>query len=125
LHVETITQMIERGAIQERLNQLMTMEEYWILARFHQQFQKARDKSWHDKHIKKKMFKEGDLVLMYDNKSFQHSGNLKMNWLGPYVVKFVTYGGAVQLRDLSGTELRGMINRIRLKLYKDSRQPTV
>jgi hypothetical protein len=61
---------------------------------------------------------------MYDNKSFQHPGKLRMHWLGPYVVKSVTDGGVVQLRDLSGTELRGMINGSRLKLYKDSRPAT-
>jgi hypothetical protein len=65
LRVETITQMTERGTIQERINQLMTMEEDHILAWFHQQVQKARDKTWHDRHIKNKTFKEGDLVLMY------------------------------------------------------------
>jgi hypothetical protein len=86
------------------------MEEEWILEGFHQQVQKERDKSWHDRHIKKKTFKEGDLVLMYDSKSLQHPRKLRMHWLGPYYVKSVTDGGIVQLRDLSGTELRGMIN---------------
>jgi hypothetical protein len=57
----------------------MTMEEDQILAGFHQQVQKARDKSWHDRHIKKKTFKEGYLILMYDNKSFQHLGKLRMH----------------------------------------------
>jgi hypothetical protein len=37
LRVAGITQMIERGTIQERLNQLMIMEEEQILAGFHQQ----------------------------------------------------------------------------------------
>ena len=45
------------------------MEEERILEGFHQQVQKARDKAWDDQHIKRKTFKEGDLVLMYDNKS--------------------------------------------------------
>jgi hypothetical protein len=84
--------MTERGAVQDRLYQLMTMEEDWILAGFHQQVQKARDKAWHDKHIKKKTFKEGYLVLMYDNKSFQHPGKLRMHWLGLYKVKIVIDG---------------------------------
>jgi hypothetical protein len=56
------------------------------------------------------MFKEGDLVLMYDNQSIQHLGNLVMHWLGPYEVTFVIEGGVVYLRDLSGTKLIGMIN---------------
>jgi hypothetical protein len=37
LHVATITQMTERGAIQERLYQLLEMEEDRILTGFHQQ----------------------------------------------------------------------------------------
>ena len=79
LCVATVMNMTERGTIQDRLNQLMIMEEDRILAGFHQQVQKERDKSWHDRHIKKKTFKEGDLLLMYDNKSFQHPGKLKMH----------------------------------------------
>jgi hypothetical protein len=91
----TITHMIERGAVHERLNQLMTMEEDHILEGFHQQVQKARDKAWHEKHIKKKTFKEGYLVLIYDNKSIQHPGKIRMHWLGPYEVKNVIDGGDV------------------------------
>jgi transposase InsO family protein len=121
LRVAAITNMTERGAVQDRLNQLMIMEEDRILAGFHQEVQKARDKSWHDRHIKRKNFKEGDLVLMYDSKSLQHPGKLRMHWLGPYEVKTVTDGGVVQLKDLGGTKLRGMINGSRLKLYRDSR----
>jgi hypothetical protein len=43
------------------------MEEDQILAGFHQQEQKARDKSWHNYHIKRKTFKEGDLVFLYNS----------------------------------------------------------
>jgi hypothetical protein len=63
-------------------------------------------------------------VLMYDNKSLHHLANLRMHWLGPYEVTSVTYGGDVHLRELSGTELRGMINGSRLKLYEDSQPST-
>jgi hypothetical protein len=95
LHVAAITQMTERGVVQERLNQLLTMEEDQILAGFHQHVQKAIDKAWRNRHIKKKTFKEGDLVLMYDNKSFQHPRKLIMHWLGLYEVKSITDGGVV------------------------------
>jgi hypothetical protein len=44
LHVATITQMTECNTIQERMNQLLAMEEDRILAGFHQQVQKDRDK---------------------------------------------------------------------------------
>jgi hypothetical protein len=80
----------------------MIMEEDRILQGFHQKVQKVRDKSWHDRHIKKKNFKARDLVLMYDSKSIQHLGKLRMHWLGPYEVKVITYGGVVQLKGLGG-----------------------
>jgi hypothetical protein len=57
-----------------------------------------------------KTFKEGDLVLLYDSKSLQHPRKMRMHWLGPYKVKYVTDRGAVQLRDLVGADLKGMIN---------------
>jgi hypothetical protein len=44
-----------------------------------------------------------------------------MHWLGPYEVKTITDGGVVQLKDLGGTKIRGMINGSRLKLYRDNR----
>jgi hypothetical protein len=47
---------------------------------------------------------------MYDNKSIQHRGKLIMHWLGPYELKIVIDGGVLQLKDLGGIELRGMIN---------------
>jgi hypothetical protein len=93
--VATITNMIERGAVQERLSRMMSMEEDMILAGFHQVVQKARDKALNDRHIKRKSFKEGDLVLLYDNKFFQHPGKFRMHWLGPYEVKIVTDEGDV------------------------------
>jgi hypothetical protein len=77
------------------MNPLMIMEEDRILAGFHKGVQKSRDKAWNDRHIKRKTFKEGDLVLMYDSKSLQHPRKLRMHWLGPYEVKKVTYGGDV------------------------------
>jgi hypothetical protein len=96
----------------------MEMEEDNILAGFHQEVQKARYKSWHDRHIKRKSFKEGDLVLVYDSKFLQHPRKFRMNWL--YEVKIVIDGGSVQLKYLGGTKLKGMINGSRLKLYKDN-----
>jgi hypothetical protein len=52
------------------------------------------------------MFKEGDLVLMYDSKSLQHPGKLRMHWLGPYEVNVVIERGDVQISDLAGTKIR-------------------
>jgi hypothetical protein len=88
--------MTKSGATQERLAQLMELEEDKIMEGFHQEVQKEKDKAWHEKHIKKKKFKEGDQVLLYDNKYLQHPGKITMHWLGPYQIKTITDGGAVQ-----------------------------
>jgi hypothetical protein len=57
----------------------MELEGDMILAGFHQEVQKVRNKVWHDRHIKKKIIKEGDLVLLYDNFFLQHPGKLRMH----------------------------------------------
>jgi hypothetical protein len=110
LRVAVITHMIERSVVQDGPNQLMIMEEYRILEGFHQQFYKSREKYWHDRDIKNKTFKEGDLVLMYDSKYMQHPIKLRMHCLGPYKVHNFTDGGEVQLNYLGDEKIKGMIN---------------
>jgi hypothetical protein len=103
LHVVIITNMTERGVVKDRLNQLMYMKEDKIPEGFHQEVQKERDKSWNDQHIKRRHFKEGDIVLLFESKFFQHPGKFRMHWLEPYEVKNVIAGGSVQLKYLRGT----------------------
>ena len=57
---------------------------------------------------------------MYDKKNFKQPGKLETHWLGPYVVKEITDGGAVKLEKLDGTEVRGLINGSSLKPYFDN-----
>jgi hypothetical protein len=42
-----------------------------------------------------------------------------MHWLGPYVIRFVTDAGVVQLEKLNGEVVEGLVNGSRLKLYRD------
>ena len=74
-------------------------------------------------HIKKKEFKQGDMVLVYDNKFMQHPGKFRTHWLGPYEVIYVTKGGATQLKTLNGEWKEGLVNGIWLKLYYDNQLP--
>ena len=71
-------------ATNERLAQLLALEEDRFIAGFHQKVQKAREKAWHDRHVKNKIFQIGDLVLLYDSKFVKFLGKFKMHWLGPY-----------------------------------------
>ena len=82
--------MDDTGIIQERLARLVELEEDQFIAGFHQQVQKEREKAYHDRHIKKKAFKQGDLALVYDNKFMKHTVKFKTHWLGPYEVAYVT-----------------------------------
>ena len=120
LRIAQITEMTDTDTVEERLAQLLALEEDRFIAGFHQKVQKAREKSWHDRHIKNKTFKIGDLVLLYDSKFIKFLGKFKMHWLGPYQIQQVTEGGSVQLSKLDGELLPTFINGSRLKLYSDS-----
>ena len=78
-----------------------------------------REKAWHDRHIKNKIFKVGDLALLYDSKFSKFLGKFCMHWLGPYQVKHVTNGGIVELTKLNGEVFPTLVNGSRLKLYRD------
>ena len=84
LRVATLTGMADEETLNERLLHLVGLEEDRFIAGFHQQVQKEREKAWHDRHIKYKAFKEGDLVLRYDSKFSKFLGKFQMHWLGPY-----------------------------------------
>jgi hypothetical protein len=85
--------MDDTGIVQDRLVQLLELEEDMFIAGFHQQAQKEREKDYYDRHIKRKAFKQGDLVLLYDNKFMKHPGKFRTHWLGPFEVAYVTEGG--------------------------------
>ena len=107
--------------VEERLLQIVHMEEECFVVGFHNKVEKQRKKSWHDQQIKRKHFEVGGIVLMYDIKLFKQHGKLKTHWLGPYIVIHITNGGAMQLKNIDGTLVRGLINGSRLKSYHDSR----
>lgn len=95
----------------------MELYEDRFLAGFHQQVQNECEKAWHDWHIKLHTFKVNDLVLLYDIKFAKFPGKFWMHWLGSYVVKEITDGGAVQLTKLNGERFPGRVNGSRLKPY--------
>ena len=74
LHITAFTNMEEPDIMEEHLAHLVALEEDRFIAKFHKQVQKACDKAWHDRHIGKKSFAEGDLVLLYDRQFAKHPG---------------------------------------------------
>lgn len=71
--------MADHGALEERLAQLVGLEEDRFLAGFHQQVQKGHEKAWHDWHIKLRTFKVKYLVLLYDKKFDRFSWKFRMH----------------------------------------------
>jgi len=64
-------------------------------------------------------FKVNDLVFLYDSGFDKFPGKFRMHWLGPYVIKEITDGGAVQLVKLNGECFLGKVNGNHLKPYTD------
>ena len=71
LKITVLTDMADEETLNERLVNLVELDEDRFIAGFHQHVQKNREKAWHDRHIKSKAIKVGDLVLMYDSKFAQ------------------------------------------------------
>lgn len=111
--------MLDCGALEERLAQLMELKEDRFLAGFHQQVQKECKKSWHDWHIKLRTFKVNNLVLICDTKFDKFPRKFQVHWLGPYVIKEITDGGEVQLVKLNGDPFMRKVNGNRLKPYTE------
>lgn len=58
-----------------------------------------------------------DLVLLHDSKFDKFTGKLIMHCLGPYVIKEITDGGAIQLVKLNEEPFPGNVNGSHLKPY--------
>ena len=54
LRVASIVEMTDVDVVEERLLQLIHLEEERFIAGFHQNVGKQRKKAWHDRHIKNK-----------------------------------------------------------------------
>jgi hypothetical protein len=80
LYISQVTRMTEEESIAQRLTELQELEEARFLADFHQSVENARQKSWHDRHIKTKVFTQGDKVLLYYIQYQKHPGNMRMHW---------------------------------------------
>ena len=117
LCITTFTNIPEPNIMEECLAQLVALEEDLFISNFHQQVQKTREKAWHDRHIRQKVFLEGELVPLYDSQFAKHPGKFHQHWMGPYMVKEINDGGAVRLATLCSDIVPGYVNGNRLKPY--------
>jgi hypothetical protein len=65
--VAIVSKFDQGRSLNDQLYQLNKLEEGILIAMHHQEVQKKQQKAWHDRHLKKKEMKNGDLVLLYDS----------------------------------------------------------
>ncbi|XP_062080629.1 uncharacterized protein LOC133785405 [Humulus lupulus] len=80
---------------------------------------KEKTKSFHDKHILRKSFVEGQKVLMYHSCLKLFLGKLKSRLLGPFIVTKVFPHGVVEVVSPSAGK-SFTVNGQRLKQYYES-----
>jgi transposase InsO family protein len=56
LYIAQVTHMTDDESVVEWVAELLELDEARFLANFHQTVEKARQKAWHDRHIKTKLF---------------------------------------------------------------------
>ncbi|XP_057759658.1 uncharacterized protein LOC130980065 [Arachis stenosperma] len=83
---------------------------------------KEKTKAFHDHHIRKKDFQEGDEVLLYNSRLRFMPGKLCSRWEGPFKVKEIKPYGVVELFDPK-SEVTFKVNRYRVKKYHGYKLP--
>jgi hypothetical protein len=108
---------LDAAVVKQRI-QISELEEMRLKAYENASIYKERIKRWYDKRLKKKGFKEGNKVLLYNSrfKTFR-KGKLQSKWDGPYVVHSGLSNGAVIIMDVNGDQF--MVNGQRLKVYHE------
>ena len=80
---------------------------------------KEKVKIWHDKKIKRKEFKVGDQVLLYNSRFKFSAGKLASKWQGPLVIQEVYRSGAIRLHgDMKGNLMWSMDNVLNIILQE-------
>jgi hypothetical protein len=104
------------AAVVKRRIQISELEEMRLKAYENASIYKERIKMCYDKRLKKKEFKEGDKVLLYNSRFITFGkGKLQSKWDEPYVVHSVLSNRAVTIMDIKGDQF--MVNGQRLKVY--------
>jgi hypothetical protein len=80
--------------------------------------QKKCTKAQYDKHVRPRIFSEGDLVLLYEqDRDMLGARKFESMWQGPYILRRVLEKGAYELVDYDDIPLSEPINGLYLKKY--------
>ncbi|XP_049375525.1 uncharacterized protein LOC125840601 [Solanum verrucosum] len=98
-----------------RLDHINEMDEFRLKAYERSALYKERMKLYHDKHIEKRSFTPGDLVLLFNSRLRMFPGKLRSKWFGPFKVTQVFQYGAIELENDKDERFKG--NGQRIKAY--------
>ena len=100
----------------ERKLQLVELETLRLEAYDNSRLYKEKVKAVHDKHIKRREFRPGELVLLYNSRLRLITGKLRSRWERPYRVEKAEPYGVFHLNHPSSSKFI-KVNEHRLKLY--------
>ena len=83
--IKKINMDLERAGL-ERFLDLNELEELRNDANLNSKIAKERSKKWHDQMVDRKIFQQGDKVLLYDSQLHIFPGKLKSRWIGPFTI---------------------------------------
>ncbi|MCO5559629.1 hypothetical protein L7F22_013230 [Adiantum nelumboides] len=101
--------------LSKKSEDLEKLDEQKLTVVAHIYAQKRKQKQFFDSHLLTKIFKKGDLVLVYSLK--QHIPKFKKKGNGPFVIEDLSPSGAVKLSTLDGEPMANWISGCRLKKY--------
>ena len=80
--------------------QLSELEEFHNEAYENVKIYKEKMKAWHNKHISRKEFEDGQQVILFNSRLKLFPGKLKSRWLGPFIVTQLFPHGGVEIMHL-------------------------
>ena len=112
------TDLDEAEWVRKMVDQLNLIDEKRMKALCHGQLYQQRMARAFNKKVQPRNFKEGDLVLRKMLPNVQDPrGKFTPNYEGPYVVKRVLMGGALNLSHMDGLDLKDSVNSDTVKMY--------
>jgi hypothetical protein len=121
LHTITTMRLPLDESQHHRLLQLNELNELQLRAHQSIEIMQAQQKKAFDKKVKKKEFKEGDLVMMFDARHHRKAyKKLLPKWFGPFVIKKVfANNGSYELENVNGSPYPDRISHDKLKKVLD------
>ena len=112
------SEIFEANWLQSRYNQLCILDEKRLKVLYHIQGYQRRLRKAFDKKVRPRDLKLGGHSVEGNSSPVQDAnGKFKQNWVGPYIIKQIYYGGAVRLMDLDANPFTKPTNMDQLKKY--------